>query len=409
MIDFKNINIEEYNYDLPEESIAKYPLHQRDSSKLLVYDKGAIYEKIFFELTEILPNNSFLVFNDTKVIHARIIFEKESGSSIEFFCLEPITENPDYQLVFQQKNKSVWKCLIGNNKKLKKDSISKTFVENFGFNLVAKRIKPIDDAWIVEFSWDIPEMTFAEVIEKAGVIPLPPYIKRKTVDNDKVTYQTIYADNNGSVAAPTAGLHFTEQVFKKMTNKGIEFAKVTLHVGAGTFKPVTSSNIEEHIMHNERFSVGKNFITKLLENLNKTVIAVGTTSTRTLESLYWLGVKLELSSNPNISIYIDQWMPYDIYYNIDLSLEKSLKNILDYLNINNLDVIEGYTQLMIVPGYKYKVINGLITNFHQPKSTLLLLVAALVDNKWKEVYNYALENNFRFLSYGDSCLFLDNS
>lgn len=404
MIDFKEINIEEYNYNLPEEKIAKYPLSQRDNSKLLVLKDGIIFEKNFFDLPEILPDNSFLVFNDTKVIHARILFEKESGSLIEFFCLEPVSETSDYQLVFQQKGKSIWKCLIGNNKKLKKDTITKTFGNNF--NLTAKRIKPIDDAWIVEFYWDSPEMTFAEVIEQAGVIPLPPYIKRKNNENDKITYQTIYAKYEGSVAAPTAGLHFTKQVFEKISEKGINYDKVTLHVGAGTFKPVSSSNIEEHIMHNERFSISKNFIIKLIDNINKRVIAVGTTSTRTLESLYWFGVKLEVVNNSDISPYIEQWMPYNTEYNIGLSAEKALTNVLQYLNINNLDELNGSTQLIIVPGYEYKIIKGLITNFHQPKSTLLLLVSALINNKWKEVYNYALDNNFRFLSYGDSCLFL---
>lgn len=403
MIDFKNININSFNYSLPEEKIAKYPLNQRDNSKLLFFKNNTICEKKFFEITEILPKNSFLVFNDTKVIHARIIFEKESGSVIEFFCLEPYSENVDYHSVFQQKNKVVWKCFIGNNKRLKKNTISKSFGENC--NLTAKRIKPLDEAWLVEFSWEPIYMNFAEVIEQTGVIPLPPYIKRKAIDDDKVTYQTIYAQNDGSVAAPTAGLHFSDEVFKKLNEKGIEFANVTLHVGAGTFKPVTSNNIDEHIMHNEKFSVSKIFIEQLLKNLNKTIIAVGTTSTRTLESLYWLGVKLELTQNFTISNYIEQWIPYDFKYNISLSPEKSLKNILTYLNKNDLKEINGNTQLMILPGYDYKIINGLITNFHQPKSTLLLLVAALIGNKWKEVYDFALENNFRFLSYGDSCLF----
>lgn len=406
MNDYINVNIEEYDYNLPEEKIAKYPLNQRDDSKLLIFKNEIISERKFFELPEILPKDSFLVFNDTKVIHARIIFEKESGSSIEFFCLEPVSEFSDYQIVFQQKRKSTWKCLIGNNKKLKKDVITKFFGNDLNFSLVAKRIKPIDDAWIVEFSWDSPEMTFSEVIEQAGVIPLPPYLKRKTIENDNVTYQTIYAQNDGSVAAPTAGLHFTKNVIDKLTEKGIAQAKVTLHVGAGTFKPVTSQNIEEHIMHNERFSVSKYFIVKLIENINKNIIAVGTTSTRTIESLYWLGVKLELYQNSDISCYIEQWIPYDVKYNIGLSPEKSIKNILSYLNNNNLNEINGYTQLMIIPGYEYKIIKGLVTNFHQPKSTLLLLVSALIGSKWKDVYIYALNNNFRFLSYGDSCLFL---
>jgi S-adenosylmethionine:tRNA-ribosyltransferase-isomerase (queuine synthetase) len=401
--DVRNISIEEYNYPLPESRIAKHPLAQRDESKLLVLKNNNIEGSQFKHIATFLPKDALLIFNETKVIRARLQFQKETGSHVEVFCLEP---EIDYQIAFASTSPVRWKCLVGNSKRWHGGQLKlKLNVNGQDLELYAERIEKNDQYSVVEFSWEPKEIPFANVLEAAGEIPLPPYLHREAEPEDRDRYQTVFARYDGSVAAPTAGLHFTKQLLENLKATGIKFDEVTLHVGAGTFKPVSSETIGEHAMHSETIIVRKSLIQDLLDNLDANIIAVGTTSTRTLESLYWMGLKLiENSFNIN-DLHIDQWYPYEKRENLP-STKLSLEAILQYLNLNGLTRLEASTSLMIAPSYKMKVITGLITNFHQPKSTLLLLVSALIGEKWKEAYQYALENDFRFLSYGDSCFFL---
>lgn len=399
----KGIAIEEYDYALPNERIAKFPLANRDESKLLVYKNDRFEESVFNRLPDYLADDTLLVFNNTKVIHARLFFRKETGSLIEIFCLEP--HDMAISSAFEQRQHSTWLCFVGNNKKWKNGRLSRSItVDGKDVTLTVDRKYAVSNAWVVDFEWNDSEMSFAHIIEHFGVIPLPPYLNREAVDSDKQRYQTVYAKHEGSVAAPTAGLHFSTSVFDNLESKGIAKEFVTLHVGAGTFKPVDSATIGNHEMHIEKVEVSKQNIIHLLEYVSKTIIPVGTTSVRTLESVYWFGVKLGIDATIE-QMHISQWEPYELA-DYALPAEDALHNVLDFMDRNAIDTLYGDTQLMIAPGYKYRLLKGIITNFHQPKSTLLLLVSALIGDKWKEGYNYALQHDFRFLSYGDSCLFM---
>ena len=399
----KGIAIEEYDYALPNERIAKFPLANRDESKLLVYKNDRFEESVFNRLPDYLADDTLLVFNNTKVIHARLFFRKETGSLIEIFCLEP--HDMAISSAFEQRQHSTWLCFVGNNKKWKNGRLSRSItIDGKNVTLTVDRKYAVSNAWVVDFEWNDSELSFAHIIEHFGVIPLPPYLNREAVDSDKQRYQTVYAKHEGSVAAPTAGLHFSTSVFDKLESKGIAKEFVTLHVGAGTFKPVDSATIGNHEMHIEKVEVSKQNIIHLLEYVSKTIIPVGTTSVRTLESVYWFGVKLGIDATIE-QMHISQWEPYELA-DYALSGEEALHNVLDFMDRNAIDTLYGDTQLMIAPGYKYRLVKGIITNFHQPKSTLLLLVSALIGDKWKEGYNYALQHDFRFLSYGDSCLFM---
>lgn len=403
----RNINIADFDYNLPEERIAKFPLEVRDASKLLICERDQVSQDVFSHVADHLPAGSLLVFNETKVIQARLVFRKETGARIEIFCLEPVEPHTDFQLAFQERNRLTWKCFVGNSKRWKSGELELNIeVNGQAVALKAERISRSEESSLVSFYWDNPGFTFSEILENSGMTPIPPYLNRQPVESDKSRYQTIYAHNKGSVAAPTAGLHFTDKVFNSLQKKGISETKVTLHVGAGTFKPVVSQTVGEHVMHFEKIIISKATIMDLLKIQPGKIIAVGTTSVRTLESLYWYGLKLMNTKSPPKEIYIEQWDPYS-YDQEDLpETSVVLKAILDYMEKEGLDHLSGSTQLMILPGYKYRIIKGMITNFHQPKSTLLLLVAAFLGDKWKEVYQYALDHDFRFLSYGDSCLFL---
>ncbi len=398
----KNIHIDEYDYSLPDERIATYPLARRDSSKLLLYKDGEISEDVFNSLPNHLPSGSLLVFNNTKVIQARMHFRKETGASIEIFCLDPAVPH-DYALVFQQTERCSWHCLVGNLKKWKSGELHKEVtIGNEKIILTAQRTQSSGEHHVIEFSWDNPAFTFADLLDATGELPIPPYLKRETEEADKETYQTVYSKIIGSVAAPTAGLHFTDEVLSELKSKGIERAEVTLHVGAGTFKPVKSETIEGHEMHSEFISVERETIETLLQHQGK-IIAVGTTSVRTLESLYYIGENL--GKNPDSELRVRQWQPYEDDSNL-IDTQKALQNILDYLDRNQLNRLLADTQIIIAPGYEFKIVDGIVTNFHQPKSTLLLLVSAFVKGNWKEIYEYALNHDFRFLSYGDSSLLL---
>ena len=402
--DPKTIEIADYDYPLPEERIAKYPLACRDHSKLLIYEKGNLSESHFYNLPKLLPEDTLLVFNDTKVIHARLLFQKATGSSIEIFCLEP-WQMPVAQS-FETRERCRWTCFIGNNKKWKEgDMVRELLIEGKSVSLHATRIEAQGNAWVVEFCWT-GDVSFAEVIEHAGVIPLPPYLNREAETSDNERYQTVYAEHQGSVAAPTAGLHFSDEVFQALRQKGIGTEFITLHVGAGTFKPVSSATIGEHEMHVERVQITRANLERILQHQGKPLIPVGTTTVRTLESVYWFGVKLR--ENPELeAMHILQWDPYHLE-ELGISAKESYQNVIEWMDRQHTDLLDGDTQLMIAPGYHYHIIDGLITNFHQPKSTLLLLVSAYIGEAWKECYQYALDNDFRFLSYGDSCLFLNS-
>lgn len=399
--ELKNIRIADYDYPLPEERIAKFPMEQRDHSKLLCLKDGAISEHHFYDLPSLLPKDTLLVFNDTKVIHARLFFQKETGAVIEVFCLEP--HNMAVSQAFEQHEQCSWVCFIGNNKKWKSGPLTLDFsISNSQFSIQATRREAVGNAWIVDFNWT-GELSFAEVIDAAGVIPLPPYLNRKAEESDSIRYQTVYAHHEGSVAAPTAGLHFSPEVFQSLKAKGIETEYITLHVGAGTFKPVNTDTIGEHEMHVEPVHITADNLRRIIAHQGKPLIAVGTTTVRTLESLYWFGVQLQ--ANPQLEcMHINQWDPYIL--DTSLSYTDAYANILRWMESQYTDYLDGETQLMIAPGYRYRIINGLVTNFHQPQSTLLLLVSALIGEQWKACYRYALDHEFRFLSYGDSCLFL---
>ena len=400
----EQIRIEEFNYPLPDERIAKFPLTKRDESKLLVYRNGKIDEAVFKQLSDYLPQGSMLVYNNTRVIQARMLFQKETGAQIEVFCLEPVIPH-DYALVFQQTESCSWLCLVGNLKKWKEGALHKTIrMDDKEVVLSAERIKTTGDSHLVRFSWNNPQVTFAELLDAAGVLPIPPYLHRETRESDLQTYQTVYSKIKGSVAAPTAGLHFTSEVLAGLDAKGFTREEVTLHVGAGTFKPVKSEVIGDHEMHTEFISVRRSAIESIRTNLGR-IIAVGTTSVRTLESLYYMG--RTLVNNPDATseeLVVTQWTPY--HDTEEVTAHEALTALLDYLGRNQTDTLLSATQIMIAPGYEFKIVKGIITNFHQPKSTLLLLISAFVNGNWKSIYNYALDNDFRFLSYGDSSLLL---
>lgn len=400
----EQIRIEEFNYPLPDERIAKFPLTKRDESKLLVYRNGKIDEAVFKQLSDYLPQGSMLVYNNTRVIQARMLFQKETGAQIEVFCLEPVIPH-DYALVFQQTESCSWLCLIGNLKKWKEGALHKTIrMDDKEVVLSAERIKTTGDSHLVRFSWNNPQVTFAELLDAAGILPIPPYLHRETRESDLQTYQTVYSKIKGSVAAPTAGLHFTPEVLAGLDAKGFTREEVTLHVGAGTFKPVKSEVIGDHEMHTEFISVRRSAIENIRTNLGR-IIAVGTTSVRTLESLYYMG--RTLVNNPDATseeLVVTQWTPY--HDTEEVTAHEALTALLDYLDRNQTDTLLSATQIMIAPGYEFKIVKGIITNFHQPKSTLLLLISAFVNGNWKSIYNYALDNDFRFLSYGDSSLLL---
>ena len=402
--DPKHIHISEYNYPLPDERIAKFPLAVRDQSKLLVYRHGEVSEDTFTSLPEYLPKGALMVFNNTKVIQARLHFRKETGALIEVFCLEPIQPN-DYVLNFQQTEHAAWLCMIGNLKKWKDGTLKREMmVKGLPITLTATRGESRGTSHWVDFSWDNLEVTFADILEVFGELPIPPYLNRETEESDKETYQTVYSKIKGSVAAPTAGLHFTPRVLDALQEKGIELEELTLHVGAGTFKPVKSEEIEGHEMHTEYISVNRSTIKKLIDH-DGCAVAVGTTSVRTLESLYHIGVTL--ADNPDATeeeLHVRQWQPYEKYDQIPPVV--ALQKILGYLDRNGLEALHTSTQIIIAPGYQYKIVKAMVTNFHQPQSTLLLLVSAFVKGDWRTIYDYALSHDFRFLSYGDSSLLM---
>lgn len=397
-----SIRIENYKYDLPESSIAKYPLADRSSSKLLLYREGQIKQDQFSQLPDHLPPGSWLVFNNTRVIQARLNFQKETGARIEIFCLEPV-DPPDYEQAFQAKNSVTWLCLVGNVKKWKSGSVHlDTVINGEEIRLEARLEERRRDGFIISFHWKQDQINFGEIIEQSGSTPIPPYLNRVAEESDRERYQTIYSLNNGSVAAPTAGLHFTDALLKQLKQSKVAMEHLTLHVGAGTFVPVKEDNARRHSMHSELVVVSRNFLEKWLYRKGG-LIAVGTTSTRSLESLYWLGVKLkEQSTVSPTALSIVQWDNEKLAQ--DMSLPESIECLLDYCKRNELEQLSFSTQLMIVPGYRFRTISGLLTNFHMPGSTLLLLIAALIGEDWLKVYNYALREDFRFLSYGDSSL-----
>jgi S-adenosylmethionine:tRNA ribosyltransferase-isomerase len=414
----KHLSILDFTYDLPASKIASYPLEQRDASKLLVYGTGTaqISETTYSKLDEVLPSNTLLVHNDTKVVAARLFFTKESGSVIEIFCLEPASIYKDITTAMLAKKQVLWGCLIGGAKKWKEGSLQIKYGNNH--TLTATKHSTLNDSYLIQFEWDNEVQSFAEVLEAVGNIPLPPYFNRAVESNDKERYQTVYAVAEGSVAAPTAGLHFTPALFNKLATKNITKEFVTLHVGAGTFKPVKAARMEDHEMHAEYIDVRTSFIQMLRDNFIKQeqkIIAVGTTSLRTLESLYWIGAKI-IAANSSANnatntpltldnLAVEQWDPYTFTEQGNLpSTAAALDALANWLNQNKLERLLTKTQIIIAPGYRFKIVDGLITNFHQPQSTLLLLVAAITNGNWKPIYQYALENNFRFLSYGDGCL-----
>ena len=395
-----DIHIKDYNYPLTDDRIAKYPLPERDGSKLLRYEDGKVDEYIFRDLPELLPPSSVMVFNDTKVVPARMHFQRASGAHIEIFCLQPV-DPAEYSTVFASVGRCVWRCVIGNSKRWKDDIL---LLYGYDLNpalvrmdLKARLLSREGETGIVEFTWE-GDMPFSAVLEACGTVPIPPYLNRETEAVDLERYQTLYARFRGSVAAPTAGLHFTEDVLGRIRAKGIDTETICLHVGAGTFLPVKSDNVAEHPMHSEPFVVRKSFIQSLIGG-NKNVIAVGTTSVRTLESLYYLGVSCIETGRPAT---VEQWCPYTREY--DYTLDESLEAIVKYLDDNRLDELKADTRIIIVPGFRFRIVDMLVTNFHQPESTLILLVSAFVGGDWRTIYDYALSHGFRFLSYGDSSL-----
>lgn len=397
----KELSIHDYHYDLPDNRIAHHPLTERDSSKLLTYNKGVISESIFNRLDEQLEGGDLLVFNETRVIHARLVFQKETGARIEVFCLEPYLIKETAQ-AFSQKRSVEWVCLVGNAKRWKNETLSKELIiDGQAIILSVKKTNQLHDSIVLTLSWNA-DLTFAEVVHYAGLLPLPPYMNRDAEPDDEDRYQTVYAKQDGSVAAPTAGLHFTDAVFKKLTAKKIETEFLTLHVGAGTFKPVKADVMHHHEMHEERVYISLSLIEKIIAKKDKhKIVAVGTTSLRTLESLYWFGVKLMSVKDVN-ELFIEQWFPYENH--APISLQQSLETVVAWMKEKKLNVLTGSTQILIAPPYQLKVVDALITNFHQPESTLLLLVAACIGDDWRKVYEYALTHDFRFLSYGDSSI-----
>ena len=419
MLNPKNIHIADYNYNLPDERIAKFPLAERDASKLLIYNHGEVSEDVFSSLPKYLPQGALMVFNNTKVIQARLHFRKASiegiqGALIEVFCLEPALPN-DYQLNFSQKGSVQWYCLVGNLKKWKEGKLFRTIEMPNGeqVTLACERMGLHGTSHIIEFSWN-GNYTWAELLDAVGELPIPPYLNRETQESDKTTYQTVYSKIKGSVAAPTAGLHFTERVLQALDEAGIDREELTLHVGAGTFKPVKSEEIGGHDMHTEHIAVRRQTIEKLIAHGGE-AIAVGTTSVRTLESLYYMGI---LAMQGKEDLHVPQWMPYEekttadgqqsteIAQRVGWSTVNCLQALLAYMDQHHLDVLHSSTQIIIAPGYEYHIVRRMVTNFHQPQSTLLLLVSAFLKGDWRKVYDYALSHDFRFLSYGDSSLLI---
>ena len=402
-MDTKHIHISEYNYELPDERIAKFPLQERDHSKLLVYRNGEVSEDHFYHLPDYLEPGALMVFNNTKVIQARMHFRKETGALIEVFLLEP-AEPSDYELMFQTRGRCAWYCMVGNLKKWKDGTLT---LQHGALTIKATRKGEHGTSHLVEFEWT-GGMSFAEVIDAVGELPIPPYLNRETQESDKTTYQTVYSKIKGSVAAPTAGLHFTDRVLHDIDQRGIEREELTLHVGAGTFKPVKSEQIADHEMHTEFISVRRHTIERLIAHGGK-AIAVGTTSVRTLESLYYMGLKV--LQNPDVSeeqLHVQQWEPYEAQSVAPgVGSKESLQALLDWMNRQGLTVLHSSTQIIIAPGYDYKIVKVLVTNFHQPQSTLLLLVSAFVKGDWRKIYDYALSHDFRFLSYGDSSVLVN--
>lgn len=402
-----SINVQEFSYDLPQERIALEPTQQRDGSRLLVYKDASILHSNYSAIAEFLPHNAHLFFNDTKVIAARLLFKKNTGTTIEIFLLEPLDGNYEQ---LHKTHATTWKCLVGGSKKWKQNEvlIIEISTDKLKTFLTAKRIEKAENYTAVEFTWD-QQISFSDIITATGQIPLPPYIKRETKEEDKTRYQTVYAKEEGSVAAPTAGLHFTQTIFDSLTLKGIEKSFLTLHVGAGTFKPVTTSSIAEHQMHEEYFEVDKNTIA-ILADTNKKRVAVGTTSLRTLESLYWIGLQL-MHEKGKYNLHALQLHQWDHFQWEEEEIKKSsvvFKFLFDLMEQENISKLIGHTGICITPGYSFRVIDALITNFHQPQSTLLLLIAAIVGDEWKKIYQIALDEGYRFLSYGDgSILFLN--
>lgn len=396
------LSISDYNYPLPEERIAKYPLPERDHSKLLIYKDGEVREDHFFRVGEYIPAHSLLVYNNTRVIQARLVFHKPSGARIEIFCLEPLAPH-DYQLSLSSTEGCTWKCMIGNAKKFRETAIDMP-LQVAGGNVVLRATKgeQMGNTFAVTFSWE-GRLSFAEILDAVGELPIPPYLNRPTEERDKTTYQTVYSRIKGSVAAPTAGLHFTEAVLADLRQRGIKTTELTLHVGAGTFQPVKTEDANLHTMHTEIIAVPRQAIVDILAHLGH-VVAVGTTSMRTLESLYFLGCMLLRGDR---SLHVPQFMPYEQEWT--LSTEEALQALLAYLDETHQDTLHAETQIMIKPGYRFRVVEQLITNFHQPKSTLLLLVSAFVGEDWKKIYDYALAHDFRFLSYGDSSILFRNT
>ncbi len=391
---------ETYQYPLPEERIARYPLPERDQSKLLIYKEGTIQQDIFARLSDHIPAESLLVFNDTKVIPARLLFRKKTGAVIEIFCLDPY-DPPEYSVAFSQHGECRWKCLIGNKKRWKEGPLKDVRESSQGRVCLTATLENSGNESIVSFSWDSPYHSFAEILSLFGIVPLPPYLKREASELDRERYQTIYAKNNGSVAAPTAGLHFTPHVFRLLSEKGILSAHLTLHVAAGTFQPVKHKDIRQHVMHTEHFSITTDFLTQLAHHKGP-VIPVGTTSVRTLESLYIIGTKVLSGIHAEQDLMVGQWEWKHIRQNIPR--KEALDALVKWMQSRGMERLFSSTSLMIIPGYRFAMADAMITNFHQPGSTLLMLVAAYTGNNWIKIYTYALENGFRFLSYGDACL-----
>jgi S-adenosylmethionine:tRNA ribosyltransferase-isomerase len=422
MTDPKHIRISDYNYPLPDERIAKFPIAERDHSKLLVYRHGEVGEDVFYNLPAYLPDGALMVFNNTKVIQARMHFRKSTGALIEVFLLEP-ADPTDYELMFQTTGHCAWYCLVGNLKKWKEGTLTRTLnMEQGTLSVTATRGPLHGTSYRIDFSWEIKkncqlsilnsQLSFAEVIDAMGELPIPPYLNRETQESDKTTYQTVYSKIKGSVAAPTAGLHFTDKVLKAIDEAGIDREELTLHVGAGTFKPVKSAEIEGHEMHTEFISVRRETIRKLIDH-QASAVAVGTTSVRTLESLYYMGLKV--MQNPDLTeeqLHVAQWEPYEEVKSEEVKSEKitsalqALQALGEWMDARRLPVLHSSTQIIIAPGYDYKIVKMLVTNFHQPQSTLLLLVSAFVKGDWHKIYDYALAHDFRFLSYGDSSLLI---
>lgn len=397
----KEININNFDYDLPNHRIAKYPLADRSASKLLVYKNNQVHENKFKNLLSELPKGSSLIFNNTKVVNARLYFQKTTGATIELFCLEPHDSYADLQIALQETHKVYWNCLIGNAKKWKEGKLTAKHIlaNSSTIELSAEITEKHSDYYTVLFEWNTAA-TFAEVLEVAGNLPIPPYLNRETEESDKIAYQTVYSAINGSVAAPTAGLHFTDELLNELRENGIQTLETTLHVGAGTFKPVSAEKLADHDMHSEEIVLTRPFLTSLISALNAPLVCVGTTSLRTLETIYWMGVKLLNGAKTIHEVQVQQWDPYESYENSNISPQQAVEAVLNFLPEESLSI---KTQIIITPAYSIKMVEAIITNFHQPKSTLLLLIAAFTKN-WRNIYDYALSNEFRFLSFGDSSL-----